>query len=749
MGFWSDIQAKKGIKVAPRKDEKQYEVVRSFDDGSELIQLPSGKQQVINQAEGFSSSDPVVIEAAQRGESPVQAAKVQRAETVIQQAPAGARASSFLKGVPFVGSYMDELIGGTPREEAQVRLMQESMQTARPGESLGLEVAGGLTGGIGIGTASAPLGGAALIQKIKELPRGLRYLSYIGLGGAVGGTEGGIYGAGEGTTIPERIKKGQQGAVIGTGVGALTGVGVPVIGEALSAGYGNLRNVLKSRDSNAVAQTLGVSKEAATVIKNVVQQGDTDLADMLRAIDRAGEQGMIADADVATQTLLDAVAAAEGTASSIVRREVDERSRQAGRQLGATMDETIVPAPKVNGVSADVQDLATQISQKSAPARGRLYSVAFQQPIDYTKPAGQRIMSVLNKVDSNELLDAINRSNKDLGFSDDPVLQRMFEEGKLRQILATIDPSGKIKFTDEPTIAQLDQLKRQIGEQAYGAGSTVEGKVTQEARRARKIYKELSGALKEAVPIYGQAVALGGHKIAEEAALEIGTKVLQKGTSPREIIRSLSELDESQRQFARIGLRQTIQDTIDNTKATITSPDVNINQVREVLREMSTDAARSKMIAVLGKENANALFKELDKASAALELRAAVAVNSKTAVRQSMQESISEQTETGMLRSLAEGRIPTATQQVIQSVTGATGEYTAKQKAKIMREIATAITKARGKDAKDQLRAIYNSFRDDQATAEDMAQASQILLNEVTLPATMFGVSATTRDIAE
>jgi hypothetical protein len=470
---------------------------------------------------------------------------------------------------------------------------------------------------------------------------------------------------------------------------------------------------------------------------------------MLRAIDRAGEQGMIADADVATQTLLDAVAAAEGTASSIVRREVDERSRQAGRQLGATMDETIVPAPKVNGVSADAQDLATQISQKSAPARGRLYSVAFQQPIDYTKPAGQRIMSVLNKVDSNELLDAINRSNKDLGFSDDPVLQRMFEEGKLRQILATIDPSGKIKFTDEPTIAQLDQLKRQIGEQAYGAGSTVEGKVTQEARRARKIYKELSGALKEAVPIYGQAVALGGHKIAEEAALEIGTKVLQKGTSPREIIRSLSELDESQRQFARIGLRQTIQDTIDNTKATITSPDVNINQVREVLREMSTDAARSKMIAVLGKENANALFKELDKASAALELRAAVAVNSKTAVRQSMQESISEQTETGMLRSLAEGRIPTATQQVIQSVTGATGEYTAKQKAKIMREIATAITKARGKDAKDQLRAIYNSFRDDQATAEDMAQASQILLNEVTLPATMFGVSATTRDIAE
>lgn len=750
MGLWADIQAKQGKKAPSVQTEKQYEVLRTFDDGSELIKLPSGKQQVINQAEGFSSSDPAVIEAAQRGESPVQAAKVQRAETIVAQDPTGARLGQFLKGVPFIGSYADEIAsGGDERALASKRLQAQAMETARPGESLGLQVAGGVTGGVGIGTASAPLGGAALIEKIKAMPRGLRYLSYIGAGGTLGGVEGGVYGAGEGTTTPERIKKAQQGAVIGTGVGALTGGGVPAIGEALSAGYGNLRNVFMSRDSNAIAQTLGVSKEAATVIKNVIQQGDTDLADMLRAIDRAGEQGMIADADIATQTLLDAVAAAEGSAASIVRREVDERSRQAGRQLGATMDEQIEVVPRVDGVTADARDLATQISQASAPARGRLYSVAFQQPIDYTKPAGQRIMAILNKIDSGELMEAINRSNKDLGFADDPVLQRMFEEGKLRQILATIDPDGKIKFTDEPTIAQLDQLKRQIGEQAYGAGSTVEGKVTQEARRARKIYKELSGALKDAVPVYGQAVELGGHKIAEEAALDVGMNALKKSMTPREVIRSLAELDASQMRYARIGLRQVIQDTIDNTKATITSPDVDINQVREVLRDLSSDASKSKVTAILGQAKANTLFKELEKAKAALELRAAVAVNSKTAVRQAMQESIGQQTESGVLRSIAEGRVPTATQQIVQAVTGATAEYTSQQKAKIMREIATAITKARGQEAKDQLRQIYNSVRDDQATLEDMARASEVLLNEVTLPATMFGVAATTRDIAE
>ena len=732
------------------RDQKQYEVLRTFDDGSELIKLPSGKQQVINQAEGFSSSDPMVIEAAQRGESPVQAAKVQRAETIVAQDPSGARLGQFLKGVPFIGSYADEIAsGGDERALASKRLQAQAMETARPSESLGLQVAGGVTGGVALGTASAPLGGTALIEKIQSLPRGLRYLSYIGLGGLTGGTEGAIYGAGEGTTPQERMEKAKTGGVIGLGVGAATGLGVPAIGDALAAGWANWRNYTQARNATEIANTLGVSKEAATVIKNVIQQGDTDLADMLRAIDRAGEQGMIADADVATQTLLDAVAAAEGTASSIVRREVDERARQAGRELGATMDQKIVPVPQVGGVTADARDLATQISQASAPARGRLYSVAFQQPIDYTKPAGQRIMATLNKIDSGELMDAINRSNKDLGFADDPVLQRMFEEGKLRQILATIDADGKIKFTDEPTIAQLDQLKRQIGEQAYGAGSTVEGKVTQEARRARKIYKELSSALKEAVPIYGEAVKLGGHKIAEEAALDVGMKALNKSMSQRDVIRALAELDESQLRYARVGLRQSIQDTIDNTKATIASPDVDINQVREVLRDMSSDASRSKVTAILGQAKANALFKELEKAQAALELRAAVAVNSKTAVRQAMQESIGQQTEAGILRSIAEGRVPTATQQVVQSVTGATAEYTAQRKAKIMREIARAITKARGKEAKEQIRAIYNSVRDDQATLEDMARASEILLNEVTLPATMFGVTATTRDIAE
>lgn len=744
----SDTQVKIIAEAMSRVD-KPYKVLETFDDGSELIKLSNGKMQVLNQAEGFSSSDPMVIEAAQRGESPLQAAKVQRAETIVAQDPTGARLGQFLKGLPFIGSYTDEIASSDERELASKRLQSQAMETARPGESLGLQVAGGVTGGVALGSAAAPLGGAALIDKIQSLPRGLRYLSYIASGIGLGGAEGAIYGSGEGTDTQSRIEKAQSGGLIGAGVGAATGLGLPALGDALSAGYANWRRLNKVNDSKFIAKKLGISNESATVIKNVIQQGDTDLADMLRAIDRAGEQGMIADADVATQTLLDAVAAAEGSAASIVRREVDERSRQAGRQLGATMDEQIEPVPRVGGVTADARDLATQISKASAPARGRLYSVAFQQPIDYTKPAGQRIMSILSRIDSNELIDAINKSNRDLGFSDDPVLQRMFEEGKLRQILATIDADGKVKFTDEPTIAQLDQLKRQMGELAYGAGSTVEGKVTQEARRARKIYKELSSALKEAVPIYGQAVELGGHKIAEEAALNVGMNALKKSMTPREVIRSLAELDASQMRYARVGLRQVIQDTMDNTKATIASPDLDINQVREVLRDLSSDASRSKVTAILGNAKSNALFKEIEKAKAALELRAAVAVNSKTAVRQAMQESIGQQTGTGALRSLAEGRVPTATAQVIQAVTGATGEYTAKQKAKIMREIATAITKARGQEAKKQLRQIYNAVKDDQATIDDMAKASEVLLNEVTLPASLFGVAATTRDDSE
>jgi len=192
-------------------------------------------------------------------------------------------------------------------------------------------------------------------------------------------------------------------------------------------------------------------------------------------------------------------------------------------------------------------------------------------------------------------------------------------------------------------------------------------------------------------------------------------------------------------------LRDRVQRTIDGVKATIASPDVDINALREVLRDLSSKANQAKVKAVIGTENAAKLFRELEKANAALSLRAAVATNSKTATRQALQKQIGEITEPGALQTLAQGEPLSAAKQVIQAVSGATGEYTAAQKGEIMKEIARAMTSARGEEAKRQLRVIYNAVKENRATQDQMNQAADFLINSVTLPSAMFGTTATVR----
>ena len=717
-----------------RLANKAFDVIKTLPDGSQVIQFNDGSMQVLNQEAGLASRDPDVVNAAMRGESPVQASRMKRAEEIVSQAPAGARAAKVLEGVPFIGSYMDEILGQTPRQKAQIRGMQSAMTTTRPGESMGLQALGGVGGGVALGAGGAMAGGTNLLLKIAALPRGTRYLSYLGLGAVPGGIEGGIYGYGTGTTPEQRAAGAQQMGMIGAATGAAAGVGLPVLGTALSKGFANFKSYAQNRSANNLAAELGVSQQAATVIREAVQTTDADLADMLAAIDRAGEQGMIADADIATQVLLDAAAAAEGGASAIVRSAVDARAQQAGQGLGRTMDETIVAQPRVGAEAADVKDIASSISAETRPQRQAAYNEAYSTPIDYTSDAGKKIEALIGRIPSGTLRKAIQEAN-----------DAMKVDGiGARQIMADIDAQGNVTFIEMPNTVQADYIKRALGT----IGEEVDNllRPTADASRAQRLYRDLSSALTEAVPAYGEAVRLGGDKIGRDRALRVGMGSLNKNVTPREVVRQLSSLDEGQRVYAKVGLRDAIQQTIDTVKATIASPDVDLNALRTVLSDLSSKANQAKTKAIIGQEASDKLFRELEKASAALALKAAVAVNSKTAIRQATKESIERFTEPGVMQAAMRGEPLQATQRVIQALTGETGEFAQAQKNEIMREIARAMTSARGKEAKRQLREIYDAVKSNQATQQQFQQASDFLINSVTLPATMFGVGAVTRE---
>ena len=723
-------------KFAGPSETKAFDVIKTLPDGSQVIQFNDGSMQVLNQEAGLASKDPDVVNAAMRGESPVEASKQKRAGEILAQPGArqGAKGATLLKGLPFVGSYIDELIGDTPRGQAQVRGLQSALETESPGEALALQATGGVGGGALLGVAGAEAGGAALLNKIAQLPRAQKYLSYLGIGTVGGATEGGIYGYGEGTTPAERERKAQEGAVMAGGITGALSVGLPAIGNTLARGYAQLATLWNRKDVTNIARELGVSPDAAKVIQSVVQQGDSDLADMLAAIDRAGEQGMIADADIATQVLLDAAAATEGGALAITRGAVEGRAKEAGQALERTMDETLVPQPRIGGQAADVRDIAEDIASQTREARQEAYGQAYNTPINYGSESGQKIMAVLNRIPASTLNRAIQDANDSM---------KVTGVGQ-KQIVANLDEQGNlISFAEEPNVVQLDYIKRSLG--SIGSETDQFGRPTAEAGRAMQLYRELSGSLSESVPAYRTAVELGGDKIGRDRALEVGENVLKPNVTPRQVIRDLQGLDEGQKLYARVGLRDSIQRTIDNVKATITSPDADINALRNVLRDLSSKANQAKVKAVIGTENAAKLFRELEKANAALSLRAAVATNSKTATRQALQKQIGEITEPGALQTLAQGEPLSAAKQVIQAVSGATGEYTAAQKGEIMKEIARAMTSARGEEAKRQLRVIYNAVKENRATQDQMNQAADFLINSVTLPSAMFGTTATVR----
>jgi Ca2+-binding EF-hand superfamily protein len=550
------------------------------------------------------------------------------------------------------------------------------------------------------------------------------------LGSVLGGTEGAIYGYGEGGE-----EKAKERGMLGAAVGGGTSVALPAIGNTLASGFANFKTFMGRKDLTNIARELGVSEETAKVIQSVVQQGDADLADMLAAIDRAGETGMIADADIATQVLLDAAAAAEGGAASIARSAVEGRAREAGQQLESTLESTISPKPiTASGEAADVQDIATAIAAETRPQRQAAYNKAYNTPVPYDKEAGRKIEALIGRIPPTLMRRAIQEANDEM---------RINQVGS-KQIMADIDADGNITFIEMPNMVQLDYIKRALG--TLGRETDNLQRPTADAGRAQKLYTDLNKAMSDAVPEYRNATRLGGDKIGRDNALLVGENALKPNVTAREVVRSLQNLDEGQRLYARVGLRDAIEKTINNVKATIASPDVDINQLRTVLRDLSSENNKAKVRAIIGTDNANALFRELEKANAALQLRAAVAVNSKTAIRQSMKESIEALTEPGAIQTAMQGEPFKAAQQLTKSLTGAGTEYTEAQKGTIMKEIARAMTSARGEEAKRQLRVIYNAVKENRATAEQMQQASDFLINSVTLPSTIFGTAAATRD---
>ena len=673
------------------------------DDGGRIYDTPEG---LVFTSPGYSTSDQKVIreiieeQKKKGGKTPKEMAESRIRQDILGQAPIASRGAAAIQGLPFVGEYVDELIClASPRVQQNVRAAQSAMSEEYP------ITTGALQTGTAI-AATAPFLPARVAGTTLE-----RALKTGALGTVFGGAEGGVSGYGRGDTPEQRMESAKSGAKWGAAGG---------LGGGLSSPYLERISILFDKPARTLADQLGISVEAAQVIRSTFSQGG-NMQDAVDAVERAGRTGMIADANAATKAMTDAVAATGGEASDIVSSSVRQRAETAGIDLSSQLDETLGDVP------AGTRSVLEEVAGRSASARGRLYDAALGSPIDYTSTAGAAIESLFERIPDRVKVEAIRRANE--------AMQMEGTRGQTMQIRAIIGDDGSVSFLEMPNMTQLNELKIALQEMAQDMVNPRTGQMTAEGIRYQKIAGELRGALTEANPIYGRAVDLGGEKIQEENAFMLGLDMLKDKTTREQVQQGLSGITQAQRDLVRRGVRSNIDETLANVKSSIDAGgETEIAEARRLLRNLSSRANRDKLQMLLSPEEYAEFERTLMQSYMAMDLRASTARGSQTAIRQQVQGDIEQATSGGMLRNIQQGKPAMATQDIIKALTGATDEFTVQQRQAVYADLARVLVGRQGKDAQAALNYIQQAVENGKIDQKRAAFVANVI-SRASIPA--------------
>lgn len=691
-----DTAAAQRLAQMAKSAKPSENVVMNTKDGGRVVRSQSGALSFVSPA--YSTSDPEQIKRIMEGAGGAEVSRGGMQESIIAQAPVSARLTKLVEGTPAVGSYLDELVGAFAGPEATqgVRALSSAMEETRPVQSLGLNL-----GGAALGTAATLAATPARIATALVPSTSARMLPSMGkaalTSSLLGATEGAIYGAGQGEGAG-RAETAGTGALFGGLLGGALGGAAPLV----AAGAENIAGVFRRSDVAKIATDLGISREAATVIKNTFDQGG-DIAAARAAIQRAGSEGMLADAGFAAQALLDASAATGGRAGQVAREAVEGRMTRTGEALDATLDATLGTAP------LGPRTAVNAIAERTAPARKEAYTLAYQTPINYAAPQGRKIEEVLGRISPDDLIAGIVEANKDMRSNN--IINQ--------QIMAVLDANGEVQFLREmPNVQQLDEIKKALQKIAYSRENTDDfGRLTGTGKRYSRLAGELRDAVADAIPDYGTAVSIGGDKLAEERAFMLGRDLLSPKTEIEDIGFELGKKPSAaQVEAAKSGLRSQIAKVLGDVRAVPSDMNLDAREVVKAVTDMSSGNARAKIRALMGAE-ADALLKQVDEAAQSAVVRTAMATNSKTAIRGSIKQTVQEMTTPGVLGQAMAGEPINSSKALIQAITGQTEEFTAQQRQRIFEDIAKALTEKRGNTALAALDYLEQAMRGQPLTA--------------------------------
>ena len=650
-------QMAKETRPIPSKYPEGTEILAEVE-GGQVYQLPSGQRGF--SGPGYSTTDPEKIEKILQGVPAGTVSKAGFYEDIIAQHPIAARGATALQGVPFAGEYLGEAIGATfgPKAQQATEASQQAMAQVRPKETMGLQIGTGIASALPMAVAAAPT-----IASWMPASMGMKILAGGGFGALGGGLEGFVsgYGAGEGDT---RGQESMRRGVFGATLGGVMGLAAPVIGAGVRKGV----EAFKASPTIQAIKQAGIDESSARMLSSVV---DADLSVAERNIRAAGPAAMVADAGPNTKQLLDLAIQGSGPASTQAREAVQNRASAAGRDLVAALDDAL-------GTPAGIKSIQREVMQSSAGARGTAYDAAYATPINYASAAGRKLEELLDRVP-----DRIIRNAEGM----------MRAEGmSSAQIKAVIGEGGETVFETLPDVRQIDYITRALRDEAGGAARAGTGDLG-------RVYKGLSRDIRntlggdDLVPEYTTARSVAADAISQREAVQTGRELLLTRTTREDVAEAVSDMGFDELMRTKQGVRGYVDDIMANAKRALTDNNMDAREALRPLSEMTTRAGREKLALLLGDEASASLQKQMDEIYNSLALRASLAQNSKTFVRQEFGRMRGELTQPGAMETLlGEGKPIESAQKMMAGALGADPMEKVLREQQIMSNLAGVLT---------------------------------------------------------
>jgi hypothetical protein len=291
---------------------------------------------------------------------------------------------------------------------------------------------------------------------------------------------------------------------------------------------------------------------------------------------------------------------------------------------------------------------------------------------------------------------------------------------------------GRAQFETPPTVQQWDYIARALQDRAKRERREVG--TSKKGANYEGTLNNIRSELKTQIPSYREALGIAGDTFAEQEAMDLGERLLQKNTTVGEITRFVKTAEKPQIEALKKGIRADIESEIKNVKTSALNPNTDPKELSAALSLLRIPNNMTKMRAILGQQEFDDFYKLLDEQATSIELMGAVARNSKTAGRQDIKQT-GEQVlfGGGILSQMGRGKVVNTQEVLVQSLTGMTPEADAARRMGLFDDVASVLTRVQGQEARDALEMIERA-RKGRVLSDGQAR---IIAKAMTRPAAM------------